>query len=222
NSRKCVRPTQECEQAMSDKESLFFLLGKLAEKDGAAPRSMYCAARTVAPVFSPLRMSIRPIADQAAVLDVIAVRIGGGQLVTRRKADQRACGEIPPHSPPSRSCCPWRCARRRQPCARSRRDRASRRARLIMETSNATDGPFIVPPFAPVSPHRNFKNKLNDARGYFSDIDRPKAGNSRRATPRSVINSRRFIRSPRRRGRVGYPGTVRPSALAVLRLMTSS
>src|SRR5262249_4790609 len=47
--------------------------------------------------------------------------------------------------------------------------------------------------FAPVSPHRNFKNKLNDARGYFSDIDRPKAGNSRRVTPRSVINSRRFI-----------------------------
>src|SRR5262249_38559593 len=96
NSRKCVRPTQECEQAMSDKESLFLLLGKLAEKDGAAPRSMYCAARTVAPVFSPLRMRIRPIADQAAVLDVIAVRIGGGQLVTRRKADQRLAAKSRP------------------------------------------------------------------------------------------------------------------------------
>jgi len=30
-------PTQECEQAMSEKEPLFLLLGKLAEKDGAAP-----------------------------------------------------------------------------------------------------------------------------------------------------------------------------------------
>ena len=39
------------------------------------------------------------------------------------------------------------------------------------------------------------------------------------APPRSVMNSRRFIRSPRRRGRAASAVRSRPSALAVLRLI---
>ena len=42
------------------------------------------------------------------------------------------------------------------------------------------------------------------------------------APPSTAMNSRRLIRSPRRRGRVGIGGTSRPSALAVLRLITNS
>ena len=42
------------------------------------------------------------------------------------------------------------------------------------------------------------------------------------APPSSVMNSRRFIRSPRRRARAASAGTSRPSAFAALRLMTSS
>ena len=51
---------------------------------------------------------------------------------------------------------------------------------------------------------------------------RAASGHAAAAPPSSVMNSRRLIRSPRRRGASSVGGTVRPSALAVLRLMTSS
>ena len=51
---------------------------------------------------------------------------------------------------------------------------------------------------------------------------RAASGHAAAAPPSSVMNSRRFIRSPRRRGRAASAGLSRPSALAVLRLMTSS
>src|SRR5262249_30582769 len=50
-------------------------------------------------------------------------------------------------------------------------------ARPIKQTSNATEGPFIVLPFGPVSPHRisaaKSQNKVNEARGHAQiSIDR--------------------------------------------------
>ena len=48
---------------------------------------------------------------------------------------------------------------------------------------------------------------------------RAASGHAAAAPPSSVMNSRRFIRSPRRRGRAAIGGTSRPSALAVLRLI---
>src|SRR5262249_56479418 len=49
---------------------------------------------------------------------------------------------------------------------------------------------------------------------------RAASGHVAAAPPSSVMNSRRLIQSPRRRGRAG--GMSRPRALAVLRLITSS
>ena len=51
---------------------------------------------------------------------------------------------------------------------------------------------------------------------------RAASGHAAAAPPSSVMNSRRLIRSPRRRGASSVGGTSRPSALAVLRLMTNS
>ena len=52
---------------------------------------------------------------------------------------------------------------------------------------------------------------------------RAASGHAAAAPPSSVMNSRRLlIRSPRRRGRAGSAGRSRPSALAVLRLITRS
>ena len=51
---------------------------------------------------------------------------------------------------------------------------------------------------------------------------RAASGHAAAAPPRSVMTSRRLIRSPRRRGRAAIGGTVRPSAFAVLRLTTNS
>ena len=51
---------------------------------------------------------------------------------------------------------------------------------------------------------------------------RAASGQAAAAPPSSVMNSRRLIRSPRRRGRAASAARSRPSALAVLRLMTSS
>ena len=62
---------------------------------------------------------------------------------------------------------------------------------------------------------------LNSTMGGDRAVLRAASGHAA-APPSSVMNSRRFIRSPRRRGRAASAGMSRPSALAVLRLITSS
>jgi hypothetical protein len=63
----------------------------------------------------------------------------------------------------------------------------------------------------------------NPITGIAGCCARPAIGHTVTATPlSSVMKSRRFIRSPRRHGASSVGGTSRPSALAVLRLITSS
>ena len=55
----------------------------------------------------------------------------------------------------------------------------------------------------------------------FACCARAASGHAAAALPSSAMNSRRFTRSPRRRGG-SCAGTVRPSILAVSALMTNS
>ena len=58
--------------------------------------------------------------------------------------------------------------------------------------------------------------------GIIACCARATSGHDAAVPPSSVMSSRRFTQSPRRRGRARVGGTSRPSALAVFRLMTSS
>ena len=75
------------------------------------------------------------------------------------------------------------------------------------------DGPRIV------SGDLGLRNPITGIAGCCA---RAASGHAAAAPPSSVMNSRRFIRSPRRRGRAASAARSRPSALAVLRLITSS
>ena len=75
------------------------------------------------------------------------------------------------------------------------------------------DGPRIV------SGDAALRNPITGIAGCCA---RAASGHAAAAPPSSVMNSRRFIRSPRRRGRAASAALSRPSALAVLRLITSS
>ena len=62
----------------------------------------------------------------------------------------------------------------------------------------------------------------NPITGIAGCCARAASGHAAAAPPSSVMNSRRFIRSPRRRARAAPAARSRPSAFAVLRLMTVS
>ena len=73
----------------------------------------------------------------------------------------------------------------------------------------------------PVPPDRLAARCISTPMRRIALLLRARASGIAAAPPSSAMNARRFIRSPRRRGRhVG--GTVRPSAFAVLRLTASS
>ena len=75
----------------------------------------------------------------------------------------------------------------------------------------------------PVLPHRRGGDAEYADQPHPVGLLRPRHERPRAAAPpRSVMNSRRIIRSPRRRGRAASAVRSRPSALAVLRLMAKS
>ena len=84
---------------------------------------------------------------------------------------------------------------------------------------------FTQPPHkcgSPMTLSRSGRGPKNPMIGIFAGCCARAASGHAAAPPSSVMNSRRFTRSPRRRGRAPSAGTSRPSALAVLRLITSS
>ena len=72
-----------------------------------------------------------------------------------------------------------------------------------------------------IAPHLGEPLCRNPITGIVACCPRAASGHAA-APPSSVMNCRRLIRSPRRRGQAALRGTSRPSAFAVLRLITSS
>ena len=119
-----------------------------------------------------------------------------------RPIPPRICERVRRRSRPSGCRCA-RCGRRSSPIA-------------LSACANASDAALrfrIVRRVSASTPMRRIRSGC---------CARAASGQAAAAPPTSVMNSRRFIRSPRRRGRAAIGGTVRPSAFAVLRLTTRS